>query len=137
MMQVWTVTGGHTFATTAGRPSSPSQTGKKDLADGDHVGVPPAVLCVQGHLLDEAELVAVVHVEPEQAGRLVVVDAAHKHRVHLHRGQPGRGRRGQALQAVGQPVTAGQLFAGLAGQLRDPRRPRRRHQVTGLQDWAH
>ncbi len=28
MMQVWTVVCGHTFATTAGRPFSPSQTRK-------------------------------------------------------------------------------------------------------------
>jgi hypothetical protein len=36
------------------------QQGSQDLVGGDHVCPPPAVLGVQGHLLDEPELVPVV-----------------------------------------------------------------------------
>jgi hypothetical protein len=59
------------------------------------------VLGVQRHLLDEPELVAVRQAEGQQARSLVVVHAAHQHRVDLDRGQPGGGRGGQPGQHVG------------------------------------
>jgi hypothetical protein len=92
----------------------------EDLVGGDHVGAPPAVLGVQRHLLDEAELVPAVQAEAQQTGRLVVVDAAHQHRLHLHRGQPGGGQR------PGEPREADAVGAGsplVISQLRAPSRP--------------
>ena len=68
----------------------------------------PDVTGVERHLLDEAQLVAVLERESQQVGGLVVVDAAHQHRVDLHWRQSGVGRRGQAVQHVGEPVAAGQ-----------------------------
>ena len=68
----------------------------------------PAVLGVQRHLLDEPQLVAVSRAKRSSGRRLVVVDAAHQHRVDLHRDQPGGRRRGQPGQHVGEPVAAGE-----------------------------
>ncbi len=65
------------------------------------------MLGIQRHLLDEPELVSAVQAEPEQRRGLMIVDAAHKHRVHLDRGQPGGGRGGQAGQHIGQAVPPG------------------------------
>jgi hypothetical protein len=62
-------------ARVAGGQREPISEAGEDLAGGNHVGAPPAVLSVEGYLLDEAELVAAVQAEPEQAGSLVVVDA--------------------------------------------------------------
>jgi hypothetical protein len=66
------------------------------------------VLGIQRDLLDKPELVSAVQAEPEQRRGLMIVDAAHVHRVHLDRGQPGGGRGGQAGQHVSQPAPPGQ-----------------------------
>ncbi len=88
----------------------------QDLIRGHHLGALPAVLRVQRHLLDEAQLVAVIEAEPQQRRGLVVVEVAHQHRVDLDRDQARRGRGGQPVQHVGQPVPAGQLAERLRAQ---------------------
>src|SRR5699024_740473 len=65
------------------------------------------------HLLDEAQLVAVLEGEAEQVGRLVVVDPPHQDRVELDRDQAGGGGRLDPREGVGQTVALGQGDAGL------------------------
>ena len=64
---------------------------------------------VEGHLLDETQLVTVVHREDQEVGCLVVVDPAQLQRVQFHRVQPRGIRRRDPGQDIGEPVAAGEL----------------------------
>ena len=81
----------------------------QDLVGGDHLLAAPAVLGVQRHLLDEPQRVAALEAPLEQVGRLVVVDAAQQHGVHLHRPQAGGLGGLEAGHHVGEPVAPGDL----------------------------
>ena len=64
---------------------------REDLVGGDHAAAVPAVLRVERHLLDEAQLVAALHAPAQQRGPLVLVEAPQQHRVDLDGGEPGLG----------------------------------------------
>ena len=76
---------------------------------------------VQRHLLDDAQLIAVVEAEPQQWHRVVEPGLRVQHGVHLHRRQTRRGRRGEPVEYVGEPVAAGDLreSVGIDGVERD------------------
>jgi hypothetical protein len=59
-----------------------------DLGGRDHLVPVPRVVGVERHLLDEAQLVAARDGPLEEIRRLVVVDAAHEHRVDLDGREP-------------------------------------------------
>ena len=74
------------------------------------------MLGVKRHLLDEPQLVPAGQAVAQQAGRLVVVEVAHQHRVDLDGREPG-GRSGREPgQHVGEPVAAGQFAEDLGSQ---------------------
>ena len=74
------------------------------------------MLGVQGHLLDEPELVPAVQAEPQQRRGFIVIDAAYEDRVDFERCQPGGGSGGQAGQYIWQPVPMGERGECLRGQ---------------------
>ncbi len=76
----------------------------EDLVGRHHLHAAPAVLGVQRHLLDEAQVVAVVEAPAQQLWALLVVEAAQQHRVDLDRAEARlRGGR-EAFDDVVQPV---------------------------------
>ena len=78
----------------------PSAQAIEDLVGGDHPVAGPAVLSVERHLLDEPQLVAPLQAPLQEIGRLVVVHAAHEHRVDLDRDEAGRGRSREPVDHV-------------------------------------
>src|SRR3954468_2432527 len=80
---------------------------REDLVGGDHALARPAVLGIERHLLDEAQLVPLVQAEPQQGHGLVVVHAAHEDGVDLDRAQAGALGGGQPREDVGEPVAVG------------------------------
>ncbi len=93
----------------AGQPEVLAQQ-RQRLVGGDHRLAIPAVLGVERHLLDEAQLVVVLHAPAQQVGRLGVVDATKQHGVDLDRRQPGLTRCGETVDHVVEPVASGDLF---------------------------
>ena len=79
------------------------------LAGGDHGLAVPVVLGVERHLLDEAELVVVIHAPTQQLRRILVVDAAHQDGVDLDRFESGFAGGGQSLDDIGEAVAASDL----------------------------
>ncbi len=71
---------------------------------------------VEGHLLDEAHLRAVVEGERDEIGELVVVDPAHRDRVELEGAQPRRGSRGDTPEDVVEPVATGERTKAVGAQ---------------------
>ncbi len=92
----------------------------EDVARGDHALALPAVLGVQGHLLDEAQLVVVLHGPGQQVGGLVVIEARHQDAVDLDRGQAGVARRSRpAIILVAVSAGEGLEDIGAQGAERD------------------
>ena len=84
-----------------------------DLPGGHHALPRPAVVAVQRHLLDEAQIESALQGEGEEIGCLVVVLAAHQHCIDLHGMQIRRQRGVDPREHVGQAIAAGQSTEGV------------------------
>ena len=73
----------------------------------DRRAAAPLVPGVERHLLDDAQLIAVLQAEPQQRHRVLPAGAGIQHGVDLHRRQAGRVGGGQAVEHVGEPVAPG------------------------------
>ena len=86
----------------------------EDVLGGDHLAAGPGVVGVQRHLLDEAQLVAVLQAEVEQRDGVLLVDPAQQDGVDLDRRQPGGLRGGEPGEDVVEPVAVGELLEAVA-----------------------
>ena len=85
-----------------GRPGSASNSRSRRAKISSAVTISvaaPAVLGVERHLLDEAQLVAVLEAQRSSSARLVVVDAAQQHGVDLDRREARVARRPRARRS--------------------------------------
>ncbi|GAA3069705.1 hypothetical protein GCM10020000_62670 [Streptomyces olivoverticillatus] len=108
---------------------------RQDRLGGDHALAPPAVLGVERHLLDEAQLVAVLDGPGQQVRGLVVVAAGHQDRVDLDRGESGGVSGGEAVEDVLVALAARQVredvgAQGVEGDV-DPVQPGVRQRLCG------
>lgn len=90
--------------------------GGQDVARRHHAVALPAVLGVQGHLLDETQLVVVLDGPGEEVRGLVVVQAGHQDRVDLDRCQARVTGGLQTLQDVLVTVAAGEGLEDVGAQ---------------------
>ena len=83
---------------------------------GHDLVVAPLPLRVERHELDEAHADALLATEAREVDDLVVVDAAHHDRVHLHRVEPGDERGVDAGEHPVELVALGERDEALAAQ---------------------